>query len=603
MNKPGANLAWFSRRQIGRLIVALMLVTVGFLAGFLYWQSGDIAGPSTLKNFPLGDLGDMTALVRRRFLKNKMTPITPEMADRQQALWERFRKDLFFDPPPTVPSPSGYGPGDPMQARVVVLGLDGATWKVLNALLAADLMPNLERFLVDSSFGLLQTDEAYSPISWTTIATGKLVNKTLHYQNRGDVWGYQSSAVLAKRWWEILGARDGGDVALVDYYYTPSAAELPKAELYQMDPPVVHPDNLLAGVANSDLQVRIPIVLTEKILREGRRRYIATIIRETDSEQHECLPFFYLDYVPRFRRLRILDHALVDAFRADVEQMVQTYQAIDRLIGLLRQYYSRDYVFIVSDHGFRADVPRVLIEPTDELWQAAGFTATNVQPNGVATWMAGDEPFEVRWFEEEWGTPLFRWRENERDIVYYTVASRRYTFRSLRGDPDVAKTLYHRLLTATFKWNSAGLSLFDIGQRGDQVALRLSPETISLARLFTGSEVQGPLRLRQVGNHHEKDDPGVIIMRGPGIALDGQVPSTATVADIVPTLLYLKNYPVGADMDGRVLQSVINPAWLASRPVRTIHTHDDDAFLATRVIRSVPLSAEMLQRLRTLGYL
>ena len=57
--------------------------------------------------------------------------------------------------------------------RVVLLGWDGATWKIISYMLAKGEMPNLRRLLEYGAAGMLQTDVAISPISWTTIATGK----------------------------------------------------------------------------------------------------------------------------------------------------------------------------------------------------------------------------------------------------------------------------------------------------------------------------------------------------------------------------------------------------------------------------------------------
>lgn len=57
--------------------------------------------------------------------------------------------------------------------RVVLLGWDGATWKIISHMLAKGEMPNLRRLLGYAAVGVLQTDVAVSPISWTTIATGK----------------------------------------------------------------------------------------------------------------------------------------------------------------------------------------------------------------------------------------------------------------------------------------------------------------------------------------------------------------------------------------------------------------------------------------------
>lgn len=58
--------------------------------------------------------------------------------------------------------------------KVLLIGWDAADWKVINPLLDAGLMPNFERLVNNGVIGNLATlDPAFSPMLWTSIATGK----------------------------------------------------------------------------------------------------------------------------------------------------------------------------------------------------------------------------------------------------------------------------------------------------------------------------------------------------------------------------------------------------------------------------------------------
>jgi len=58
--------------------------------------------------------------------------------------------------------------------KFILLGWDAADWKVINPLLDNGLMPNLEKMINEGVMGNLSTlDPAYSPMLWTSIATGK----------------------------------------------------------------------------------------------------------------------------------------------------------------------------------------------------------------------------------------------------------------------------------------------------------------------------------------------------------------------------------------------------------------------------------------------
>jgi predicted AlkP superfamily phosphohydrolase/phosphomutase/tetratricopeptide (TPR) repeat protein len=62
----------------------------------------------------------------------------------------------------------------PALARVLVIGWDGADWRSIRPLVAAGRMPNLARLLSEGASGDLRSyDPMYSPLIWTTVATGK----------------------------------------------------------------------------------------------------------------------------------------------------------------------------------------------------------------------------------------------------------------------------------------------------------------------------------------------------------------------------------------------------------------------------------------------
>jgi hypothetical protein len=62
----------------------------------------------------------------------------------------------------------------PATARVVLLGIDGAAWPVLDSLLAAGELPHLSRLLERGVSANLETVEPVtSPVVWSIIATGR----------------------------------------------------------------------------------------------------------------------------------------------------------------------------------------------------------------------------------------------------------------------------------------------------------------------------------------------------------------------------------------------------------------------------------------------
>jgi len=66
---------------------------------------------------------------------------------------------------------------------------------------------------------------------------------------------------------------------------------------------------------------------------------------------------------------------------------------------------------------------------------------------------------------------------------------------------------------------------------------------------------------------------GVLLVAGPGIR-PGAVPSSASVLDVAPTILYLMGLPVARDMEGRVLTEILEPAFARDNPVTFIPSYE-----------------------------
>jgi len=69
--------------------------------------------------------------------------------------------------------PSTSGGSGASEGRVVVIGIDGADWRVIRPLMERGDLPNFSRIVTEGSSGVLQSMEpSASPSLWTTVATG-----------------------------------------------------------------------------------------------------------------------------------------------------------------------------------------------------------------------------------------------------------------------------------------------------------------------------------------------------------------------------------------------------------------------------------------------
>lgn len=72
------------------------------------------------------------------------------------------------------------------------------------------------------------------------------------------------------------------------------------------------------------------------------------------------------------------------------------------------------------------------------------------------------------------------------------------------------------------------------------------------------------------------------------------------VVDVAPTVLHLLDLPVGADMEGRVMEQALDAAYRMRHPVRFVDTYEHGGAMAP-ARPSSPLRREREEELRALG--
>jgi predicted AlkP superfamily phosphohydrolase/phosphomutase/tetratricopeptide (TPR) repeat protein len=148
--------------------------------------------------------------------------------------------------------------------KLVLLGWDAAEWKIINPLIEQGLMPTLKKFLEEGTSGKIETlDPPFSPMLWTSIATGKRaydhgVMGFIEPLPTGDgLRPVMSSSRKVKAIWNILnqeGLRsnvigwwpshpvDKINGVMVSNFYQPVKDKIDKP--WPMPEGTVHPENL-----------------------------------------------------------------------------------------------------------------------------------------------------------------------------------------------------------------------------------------------------------------------------------------------------------------------------------------------------------------------
>ncbi len=538
-----------------------------------------------------------------------------------------------------------------MSRPVFIVGLDGATWTVLDALMACGDMPTLARLVSRGARGTLRSVvPPITPAAWSSFMTGKRPGKHGIYDFRvydprryGDTF-VTSRALHERTVWELCTAA-GRRVAVVNLpvmyppdpragtvvsgFDTPSVAaafthppELRARILERMpdyalvavpdpsDPTLEHDDRFdeFVGRVERGFEQRTRVALD--LLADGAWDVFMVHYQEVDILQH--------------RAWRFIADATLNPRRS--ERIRRAYRRLDEVLAdVLAAAPSDALVLVVSDHGFGAHggrvYPNVLLQKWGYLsWRGRtrGRVLRSIRKRlrriglgGGATGKAAEpwiRQLRVRGFDRM--LPL-RWRRTRA----YVALAEMYglLFVNLRGrEPQgvvapgaayeaLVGELRERFLAVRDPADGAplfsavvpGREVYPDDPRGGRPDLVLvpRPEYSVYRDLNYRLWVE---RYTVVSGTHRPE--GIIVAGGSGVRA-GALPAEAELIDVAPTILAAAGVPVPTDMDGRVLTELFvePPAVSFTEP-----TARPDAAAGGL---SADEEGEVVERLRALGYM
>ncbi len=276
--------------------------------------------------------------------------------------------------------------GTPASAgRVLLVGLDGGSWNVIDPMLAAGELPHLAAVVAEGVTAELETVEPLtSPVVWTSIATGR----TPEHHSVTDFFKTALS-VRTPTVFERLAAR-GLRVGLYDYLMTWPPASMPGGFVI---PGWLRRDD---SVTPADIWSHIelePWLNAYELLKtsEDYRRNALNEVREKAARWNQlagavdvevgAVSFYAIDGVSH----RFWHGAYPERFDEEISKLATVAQhtalrdamrGIDQSIGEIRSAMEpEDVILIASDHGFRTreDPSDVWVSHFDDAFRAAGL--------------------------------------------------------------------------------------------------------------------------------------------------------------------------------------------------------------------------------------
>lgn len=500
--------------------------------------------------------------------------------------------------------------------RTVLFCLDGGSWNVITPLVERGELPNIARLIHNGTSGTLRSvDPSISPSIWTTIATGK------RPEEHGIINFYNLQQDLkSKRIWEIFEDQEKV-VGVAGYFMTwppmvrrgfmipdhfaPGPETTPKDLSFFQDL-TIYSDR------RTKLKPHQALRYTLAALRNGCRP--GTLLNAAQVFlQKKFLDLSYLDSYPKEQLLylRFLSELFVGCTeRYDPNLLVlyfpgtdtlahkywhyhdpshfpgvdrrnvmkygsvinDHYKAVDQAIGSILKHCGPDsQVFIVSDHGFRAEEGfeyryRVRM---DVIMRNGGlaerFQNTNLGNQTILHPLAATGKEREALIErgrsflescrlEESKEPLFEVETFSHGIGYHV----RWEFKRPIDDETVV----------------VGESRYRVG------------DIVSESTIWSGD--------------HSVE--GIIIAHGHGIRKGVHI-EQADVIDITPTILALSALPLGEDMEGKVLCEAMEETFLRSNPVKRIPSYGPPNASDFTTQLSMDEEERLNKKLQGLGYL
>jgi hypothetical protein len=516
--------------------------------------------------------------------------------------------------------------------KLVVIGVDGASWEVIDPLRDQGELPIIDNLLREGTRGTLTSIyPMLSPRIWATIDTGKLPAKhgvtdfytaTLHDLRVPALW----EILLEREWkvglfewliawppYEINGYWIPGWLARSTDCYPDDLEFLKEIKFKKKGRTPLGPadtvrlalQGIRRGLRLSTLAQSLALLGKEKFFKKPFLDYYwpnkkIGLLMERDVaayllyREHPDAAFIY------FQTIDSISHnywkyyqpdSFTDITDAELRRyggvIPNAYMLADRILGeLLGTIRGEPTVFLVSDHGFQPYTNiwgekywfklnmKHIVDLLDFSCKVRVFSATGIylrtECDDISDTNNGGSL-------EELAKALLQFR---------LAASREPLFRiiyhhELDNEEDFIRLEYNESVRAKMNENlKTAVSEIRIDYKGD---------TFPLENLIS---IYNPVS----GAHHEN---GVFIAKGKNVK-QGHILEKASVVDIAPTLLATLGLPIEKEMDGTVLEDLfIRPVpleWIPAYPA-------PERKLPPEIIDDGSTEEEISSRLKSLGYI
>lgn len=499
--------------------------------------------------------------------------------------------------------------------KVIVIGLDGASWELIELLSDKGMLPNLKGIIDEGCHGTLES--TLPPITgpaWISFATGKNPGKhgcfdfVLPSGSLTNLRPVSTKDIKSDTFYEILENNKKECICInMPGSYPPRIEGVVVTSLLTQGANFIFPPTLINEVPEfGDYR----IVPDSQIKHEGKIEAYVEDIAELEEVRFNCAKRLFLDrkwdfFFLLFSGTDWIQHRmygqLMSPGSSPKQKGMEFYHKLDEYIGWFRKNSPPGTdIILMSDHGFKAYRKVFSIS---EWLRKEGYLCTRSKPtDGIPRQRARAEMLKLMSQKKMIRLPSFlanyrtqlrklgpvyrflqrilpihftadvRWIDVPNSIAYATatqtnVCSIYINDKARFHDGVVDRSDYENIRNEIID-KLVAIADPDTGQpfinriwRSEEVyrgnEMNLSPDILFTTRDYLVTQgFESSTFISESRNNH--DINGIFISCGPDIAKSTEI-ENAGIYDLAPTILHMFGLPVPNDMDGKVLTEIFKP--------------------------------------------
>ncbi len=500
--------------------------------------------------------------------------------------------------------------------KLLILGLDGATWDVLTPAIAKGWMPFLEELKAKGSYGNLESTFPYMTApAWVSFYTGTdpRTHKVFDWGVRNRDYHFNlinSTYIKNTKLWGILN-QNGKRVAVINLPTTYPPEQLDGVMVTGMFTPGTHaeytfPAELKDQIKNEFPHYRIDLRKSDFRNRKNRtEEFVRNLIKMVRDKKllaqwinrNNDLDALILVFVEMDR----LQHCLFAELKDCLDGRDHSYQVLfrdffielDTAIRVLYQDFKPTHFFSLSDHGFTKfakrfsvntwlrDQGHLSIRRRFKLLSGIKsiLSRVNIDKSTIRKWLSGYKSSKLKNINLPFN--VFRQSVNWSATKAFMVGSVGICLNIKGRDKkgiltcEQAGFLADQICQQLTELRVDGEKLFsriylksqyvakDYGCNIPDILLKPNNGIVISSRLEGAKEMFQTSQGWDSGTH---DTKGIFLAVGETIKTDFQV-QQISIVDVLPTIIYLMGLPIPNNVDGIIRQDIAQEKFVGKQAV------------------------------------